>query len=187
MGSRLTLRLATELDLRTVLKLIDTASEWLQREKNTDQWLRPWPSRTGRDERVLNSLLKNETWILRDARRPIGTITATSVANPQLWQEQERAETAVYVHRLVIHHRHRGCGLGAALLDWADQFGARQFGAEWARIDVWTTNLDLQAYYESQRFTLLRICDVPNYPSGALFQRPIEPDDGKPLPFVVEP
>lgn len=50
----------------------------------------------------------------------------------------------------------------------------RDHGAALIRIDVWTTNLELHAYYEGQRFTRLRGRDpgeLAGYPSQALFER----------------
>jgi pimeloyl-ACP methyl ester carboxylesterase len=45
-------------------------------------------------------------------------------------------------------------------------------GAEWLRVDVWTTNEHLQHHYLHQGFTYVRTVVLPHNPSGALFQRP---------------
>jgi hypothetical protein len=47
-------------------------------------------------------------------------------------------------------------------------------GAEWLRVDVWTTNERLQHYYLKQGFTYVRTVVLPHNPSGALFQRPAQ-------------
>jgi hypothetical protein len=47
-------------------------------------------------------------------------------------------------------------------------------GADWLRVDVWTTNERLQHYYLRQGFTYVRTVVLPHNPSGALFQRPAE-------------
>jgi ribosomal protein S18 acetylase RimI-like enzyme len=62
---------------------------------------------------------------------------------------------------------------GAELLDWAGGRAADE-GAEWLRVDVWTTNERLQHYYLKQGFTYVRTVVLPHNPSGALFQRPAE-------------
>ena len=64
-----------------------------------------------------------------------------------------------------------GQGLGAELLDWAGTLAAYN-GADWLRVDVWTTNERLQHYYLRQGFTYVRTVVLPDNPSGALFQRP---------------
>jgi GNAT superfamily N-acetyltransferase len=78
------------------------------------------------------------------------------------------------VRRIVVARTYTGCGLGAALLDWAADVAQRDHGAALIRIDVWTTNLELHAYYEGQRFTRRPGRDpaeLAGYPSQALFQR----------------
>ena len=66
-----------------------------------------------------------------------------------------------------------GRRLGAELLDWAGSKAANE-GADWLRVDVWTTNEHLQHYYLKQGFTYVRTVVLPHNPSGALFQRPAE-------------
>jgi ribosomal protein S18 acetylase RimI-like enzyme len=58
------------------------------------------------------------------------------------------------------------------LLNWAANRAVRSYGARWVRVDVWTTNKELHDYYQRQGFTLVRIRNDLEYPSGALFQRP---------------
>ena len=71
---------------------------------------------------------------------------------------------------------HRGSrlrrpGPGAELLDWAGTKAADE-GADWLRVDVWTTNERLQHYYLREGFTYVRTVVLAHNPSGALFQRP---------------
>jgi hypothetical protein len=47
-------------------------------------------------------------------------------------------------------------------------------GADWLRVDVWTTNERLQHYYLRQGFTYVHTVVLPHNPSGALFQRPAQ-------------
>ena len=68
-------------------------------------------------------------------------------------------------------------GLGAALLDWAAHVARRDHHAALIRIDVWTTNLELHAYFEGQRFVRVPGRDpvsLPDYPSRALFERDVD-------------
>ena len=70
-----------------------------------------------------------------------------------------------------------GLGLGAALLDWAADVAKRDHRAALIRIDVWTTNQSLHAYYEGQRFMRREGRDpkeLANYPSQALFEREVD-------------
>jgi hypothetical protein len=108
----------------------------------------------------------------REASRP----------KPELWTEQERAEPALYAHKVTVDRAYGGQGLGAELLDWAGTRAADE-GADWLRVDVWTTNERLQHYYLRQGFTYVRTVVLPRNPSGALFQRPAQ---RVPTPHLLE-
>jgi ribosomal protein S18 acetylase RimI-like enzyme len=70
-----------------------------------------------------------------------------------------------------VDRAYGGQGLGAELLDWAGTKAADE-GADWLRVDVWTTNERLQHYYLREGFTYVRTVVLAHNPSGALFQRP---------------
>lgn len=167
---------ATVGDLPKVLDLINEASDWL-RTKGTNQWARPWPSELDRDRRVLTGLRNGKTWIVWDGDVAAATVTIATRHNPDVWEESgstcDLSEKAVYVHRLIISRKYAGSGLGAELIDWAGLRGKRKNRAKWIRIDVWTSNLALHAFYKSIGFTACGTCPDPDYPSGALFQKPI--------------
>jgi GNAT superfamily N-acetyltransferase len=166
----ISLHRATAADMTVVILLIEEAAEWL-RHKGTDQWARPWPSRAGRDSRILESLEQGKTWLGWDNGVPAATITADPDDDPY-WPDHMRREPAIYVHRLVVGRSYRGAGLGAALLDWAGRTSLRDHGAQWIRISAWTTNAGLHAYYRSQGFEGCGFHADDGYPSAARFQKP---------------
>jgi hypothetical protein len=107
---------------------------------------------------------------------PVGTITYRDKGNPKLWTPDERSEPAVYASRVIVGREQGGRGLGAAMIDWAGQRGIEGWAAESIRVDVWTTNTALHEYYKGQGFEHLRtlqFTDPWEYPSAALFQKPI--------------
>jgi ribosomal protein S18 acetylase RimI-like enzyme len=168
--SPLVLRHATEHDHKVIIQLIDRAAEWL-RTKNTDQWAQPWPSVEDRSHRILRDLRLAKTWIAWDGGTPAATITADSADRP-IWPAEMLRDRAVYVCRLVVSRSHAGQGLGAALLDWAGLRAMRRHGARWVRVDVWTTNKALHAYYRRQGFESCGLsAAIDHYPSAALFQK----------------
>lgn len=169
------IRLARPDELEGVLGLIDHAARWLREEKNTTQWARPWPSPDDRTKRVYEALINRETWLLFDGELPIGTVSIRLIGHEELWTPEERRTEAVYLHRLVIRRDHAGRGLGAELIDWAGRKGAsQQKNAELIRIDVWTDNTELHAYYRRQGFQDVAIRETSDHtPSGALFQKPL--------------
>jgi GNAT superfamily N-acetyltransferase len=171
------LRRATAGDLNEVRWLVHQAADWLTESKGTDQWARPWPSREARDRRLLAGLRHGRTWIVWDGHVPAATVTITTRPNTAVWSQPadgcNLSERAVYAHRLVTARNYAGRGLGAELIDWAGMRGWRLYGARWIRIDVWTSNTALHNYYEARGFKRCGRCADPEYPSGALFQKPV--------------
>ena len=169
----LTLRRADRHDHDVIIALIDAAAEWL-RTKNTDQWSQPWPSEEDRRHRILYDLIAGKTWVAWDDGAPAATITTDPAQNP-VWPAASRDEPAVYVTRMVVSRAFAGRGLGAALLDWAGLHARRLHGARWVRVDVWTTNTALHAYYRQQGFEFCGRGEAfAHYPSAALFQKATE-------------
>jgi GNAT superfamily N-acetyltransferase len=177
----------TRRNRKAVLRLIDEASAWL-RTKDTDQWAEPWPTRRKRNERVRRDLADRKTWIVWDGKTPAATITIADAANPSVWDgcDCDLEAPAVYVHRLVTARAYGGYGLGARLIDWAGMRGQLLNGAEWIRIDVWTDNAGLHQYYKMAGFEPCGSCSDPDYPSGALFQKPITGIDDPAIPHAPE-
>jgi ribosomal protein S18 acetylase RimI-like enzyme len=169
--SPLLLRRATERDHDVITGLIDEAADWL-RTKNTDQWAQPWPSEEERSHRILKDLQAGKSWIAWDGSdSPIATITADSEDSP-IWPKETLHDRAVYLSRLVVSRSHAGQAIGAGLLDWAGLRARWYFAARWVRIDVWTTNTALHAYYRQQGFKFCGFSEAINHrPSAALFQK----------------
>jgi GNAT superfamily N-acetyltransferase len=165
-------------DLDQVRGLVRDAADWL-RSKNTDQWARPWPDRVRHKERMLNDLIKGKTWIVWDGTTAAATITIDTeepldLNEQPVWPEDKRHEPALYVRRVIVRRLYAGDGLGAALLDWAADVAKRDHEVSLIRIDVWTTNTGLHAYYARQDFTRCvrrDARDLADYPSQALFER----------------
>ena len=158
-------------DLANLVAFRNEAARWLA-ARGIDQWSGPWPSEDLMVEGMLRNIDAGETFIVwDDDDTPAATITINRWAKPELWTEQERAEPALYAHKVTVDRAYGGQGLGAELLDWAGTHAADE-GADWLRVDVWTTNDKLQQYYRDQGFAHVRTVVLPHNPSGALFQRP---------------
>lgn len=170
--SPLRLRRATEDDHDAIVGLIDRAAEWL-RTKNTDQWAQPWPSHKDRSHRIVRDLRAGKTWVATDNGTLVATLTADYEDSP-VWPKESKGKPAVYVCRLVVSRTHAGEGLGAAFLDWAGLRARHRHNAQWVRVDVWTTNKALHAYYQDLGFEFYGLSEEvdDDYPSAALFQKP---------------
>lgn len=166
----------TEEDFPIVIGLIGKARKWLG-TIGTDQWATPWPDEDARDERVRAGLRNGKTWMVRHRGVAVATITIATRRNAAVWQTPyctcDLGERAVFVHRLIVDRDAGWPGLGAELIDWAGRRGRRLYGAKYIRIDVWTGNKGLHNYYLATGFEPCGECPDPEYPSGALFQKPV--------------
>jgi GNAT superfamily N-acetyltransferase len=168
----LTLRQALPDECGAILELLDDSIRWFQ-DIGIDQWAKPWPDEERRNKRIARDLDEGKTWLAVDDAAVAGTITIDP-ADSDIWPADKRQEKAVYVRRVIVRRHYAGLGLGARLLDWATDVATRAHEARWIRLDVWTTNRNLHAYYRGQgfRFSGLRdLLDEPDYPSRALFER----------------
>src|SRR5215207_4523082 len=164
---------ATPDDLDTLVAFRDQAAAWLA-GKGIDQWQEPWPT----EDLMVEGMLRNI-----EAGRPSSSGTTTtprrppspSTASPSRSSGLSRngRNPPLYAHKVTVDRAYGGQGLGTDLLDWAGTNAADE-GADWLRVDVWTTNERLQHYYLRQGFTYVRTVVLPHNSSGALFQRPAQ-------------
>lgn len=163
---------AEEADLHRLLRFRTDSAAWLA-PLGTDQWSRPFPA-----EHILASIRAGEVFLIKEGLETdaAATITLDEDADDRLWTPQERAEPARYVHKLTVDRKYAGTGLGTRILDWAGDRAARA-GAEWLRLDAWTTNTRLHAYYRSQEFEHIRTSSDPTVVSGWAAQRPARRND----------
>lgn len=172
-GLLLDVRRAGLPDLAAVSGLIAEARRWLRENKRTDQWAEPWPSEDGQRQRIRAAVQAGRTWIAFDGALPAATITS-SPNHHEIWPKENQRDPAAYIRRLIINRRYAGRGLGAQLLDWAGLRARREYGAQWVRVDVWTTNTELHDYYVRLGFEFCGFCEtIAGYPSAALFQKPV--------------
>ncbi|MFI8204444.1 GNAT family N-acetyltransferase [Streptomyces sp. NPDC085937] len=140
---------ATPHDLAKLLAFRQEAAAWLSR-LGTDQWQRPYPA-----DKLLATIEAGEVFMVRDGDVTAATITLTSDAEEGLWTTDELREPSLFINKLTVARTHAGHNLGGRLLDWAGDRGHRA-GAEWLRLDAWTTNIGLQAYYLGHGFRHVR-------------------------------
>ncbi|GGL23904.1 GNAT family N-acetyltransferase [Nocardia jinanensis] len=114
-----------------------------------------------------------ETWIAEVNGEPAATITINDRADRELWTHAELAD-ALIVHYLIVDLRFAGHGIGRRLLAHAAAL-ARAHGRHWVRLDAWTANAELHAYYRRAGFRLARVADPRDpSPSCALFERHVD-------------
>ncbi|GAB2616342.1 hypothetical protein GCM10027168_56040 [Streptomyces capparidis] len=162
--------LAEAADLPRLLRFRTDAAAWLA-SLGVDQWSTPFPA-----EHIAASVRAGEVFLIRESEEAdaAATVTLDHNIDPELWDlwtPEERAEPALYVHKLTVDRRYAGHDLGGRILDWAGDRAARQ-GAKWLRLDAWTTNVRLHRYYLRHGFEHVRTTPNPYEVSGWLAQRP---------------
>lgn len=179
------IRFAREGDLNGILRLRKHLARWLSK-KGLDQWQKPWPDKDEQTRRILAAIRARSTWMVCEGKKPVATMTLHEADHGRLWTDvEEGAGSALYVSRMMVHRDYAGRGVGAAMLDWAESY-ATALGLDRIRLDAWTANHALHAYYKEQGFdhvgwvperALLNRPDLEDYPSTALFQRRVRPVD----------
>lgn len=161
-------------DLNLICRLRLQRASWLA-ARGSDQWSTE-ASGLSIDyfaQVVDRALTGGETWIAEVNGDPAGTITVNDRADKQLWTDIELADSLI-VHYLIVDLRFAGQGVGRKLLTHAAAL-TRARGRHWVRLDAWTTNSDLHAYYRRAGFHLARIAGPDSRsPSCALFERHID-------------
>ncbi|MGW2109081.1 GNAT family N-acetyltransferase [Streptomyces sp. NPDC001948] len=163
-------------DLARLIKFRSDAADWL-RPRGIDQWSLSFPP-----EQMAASIARGQVYLFKEhaAADAAATVTLDREADDLLWTPEEQLDDALYVHKLTVDRAHAGAGLGARILDWAGNRAA-QAGARWLRLDAWTTNPQLQAYYLSQGFHHVRTVEDPEVGgSGWVAQRPARAEPGWP-------
>lgn len=161
-------------DLELIRRLRLQRSSWLA-ARGSDQWSTE-ASGLSIDyfaRAVRRAVAAWETWIAEVNGEPAGTITINDRADRELWTNAELAD-ALIVHYLIVDLRFAGCGVGQRLLAHAAAL-ARAHGRRWVRLDAWTANPDLHAYYRRAGFRLARVAAPQDpSPSCALFERHVD-------------
>ncbi|WP_393084018.1 GNAT family N-acetyltransferase [Streptomyces sp. LN704] len=136
-------------DVAKLLAFRSEAAAWLS-GLGTDQWQLPYPA-----AKLLETIEGGTVFLVLDGSVTAATITVTPDVEAGLWTEQELSEPSMFINKLSVARTHGGRNIGGRLLDWAAD-RAHRAGAELLRLDAWTTNRDLQAYYLRQGFEHVR-------------------------------
>ena len=130
--------------MREVLDLLAEAAEWTAARGHPN-----WPARFS-TRLITKAIDAGELFVAEIDSRTVATLQL-QWSDPRFWGDIDADADAGYVHRLAVRRTDAGHGLGARLLDWADQ-QIRARDRSWLRIDVVSGNAPLRRYYESVRF-----------------------------------
>jgi hypothetical protein len=164
MSSAYEMHLASLGDLDDVMTLLDQRIQWL-RDQGSDQWN---VGRTFRN-RMINSIDRGETWLMREGNEPVGTLSLSPDGDPDFWTPRELKEPALYLGKMASSLSRRGQKLGVKMIQWSREWAGIK-NMNYVRWDVWRTNAELQQYYRAIGGNYLRTVEVADRWSGALFQ-----------------
>ncbi|WP_316529657.1 GNAT family N-acetyltransferase [Kitasatospora brasiliensis] len=158
-------RAAQGADLPRLAALRAEAAAWIALEHGSAQWSCPYDA-----ERGLALIARGATVVAALAPRgeAVATVTIRPAGSPRLWNAEELACPAHYLSSFTVDRRYAGRGIGARLGDWAAWRAARA-GAAVLRVNVWSDNTALHAYYRAQGWSWVRTATGSR--SGALFER----------------
>lgn len=82
---------------------------------------------------------------------------------------------SMFLNSLAVSDAHRGSGIGAALLRWADTCAA-EAGYDRLSLHVWADNIPAVNFYQARRFVQVGIAEIPQHPrlphhGGSLLMR----------------
>ncbi|MGW1889966.1 N-acetyltransferase family protein [Streptomyces sp. NPDC002004] len=138
-------------DIPAILGMLDGAVEWLVAQGRTRQWgTEPWTAKPRAVEMVEKYVAQGVPLIAETDGVPVGTLTLSEAPGPYL---EPADEPERYIHLFVSDRRHKGHGVGAALLAYAAD-ETRRAGIDLLRVDCYAgDDGKLVAYYESNGFT----------------------------------
>lgn len=177
------IRVATLGELDTVIRL----REDMKRElgaRGLDQWQDDYPDRHTMIDGFAEDLAAGHTWFAEHHGQVVGMVTANTATAADLWTPTEVAES-LFVHRLTRAVDSPIRGVGRLLLAHVDHLAAAR-GRTWLRLDAWTTNTELHAYYLRQGFRYVGTVAGHHTPSAARFERPVLLDADTPDGHVTE-
>ncbi|MFF5205085.1 GNAT family N-acetyltransferase [Streptosporangium sp. NPDC000396] len=155
-------------DVPAVLRMFDSAVEWLTAQGRTGQWgSEPFSASPARVEKVASWASSGGMRIAELDGEPAGCM----VVGVPVDYVTPASEPELYIQGLVIDQRFHGRGVGSALLERAPAEAAEQ-GISLIRVDCYAGDDGrLVKYYESQGFTRTETFTVKEWPGQVLEMR----------------
>ncbi|HQZ14155.1 MAG TPA: GNAT family N-acetyltransferase [Devosia sp.] len=70
---------------------------------------------------------------------------------------------SMFLNSLAVGDAHRGSGIGARLLDWAEA-RTREAGYDRLSLHVWADNVSAVNFYKARRFVQVSVAEIPPHP-----------------------
>lgn len=165
----ITVRAGSLADLDIVIALMDEAVAWLAGQGRTGQWgAEPFSASDKRVAHMRSEVETNDLWVAEIDGAPVGAMLLGEEPMPYIEPVDERE---LYLHLLVASRRHRGAGIGQALVDQARVVAAER-GIDLIRVDCYGGDArKLVAAYERLGFTPTEPFTVREWPGQVLAMR----------------
>lgn len=129
------------------------------RARGIFQWNEAYPT----ENAFLNDVHRGELWVWDPGSGPKGCLVLSDQMDDEYrtvaWETPDWG--ARYVHRLAVHPELQRQGLGARLMDFAED-RARAEGATSIRLDTFSRNEGNQRFYEKRGYKRLGAIYFPN-------------------------
>jgi ribosomal protein S18 acetylase RimI-like enzyme len=108
---------------------------------------------------IETEVAENRQWkiVIDDQVACIFALTFNDVI---FWKEKD-LQPSIYIHRIVTNPKFRGIGFVNIIIDWAKTY-CQTNGKEYIRLDTWSDNLKLMAYYVGCGFEHVDTIDLDN-------------------------
>lgn len=151
-------------DLEPVMEVLQQRRDWLA-ARGSRQW-----STMPFKPRMEEAIERGDTWLMLTPQGdPAGTLTMSTIGNPEFWTREELSEPALYLSKVATMPDLAGNGLGRLLVDWAVAYGEQRWISR-VRWDSWRSNDDLHAYWKRIGAKHLRTEAPEGWSTGALFE-----------------
>ena len=155
----ITVRIATENDIDAIEHLYDDLNDYLASHKNYPRWKKGvYPIR----EDAEDALAEGNLYVAIIDGDVAGTVVFSSEQDETYreidWQIAFDVPVIV-ICKLAVLPKYFGCGVGKALLEYAEVVG-RQQGAKAIRLDTYEENLPAARLYEKCGFRYMGLVDL---------------------------
>lgn len=133
------------------VEILRETAEWLQR-RGSLQWAEVLD---GKDKHGLAEAIKNgEVYFYFNQKNQLAGMLAAwnkpTAWDQQLWQKQQKTNSAIYIHRLLVRPNYRGKGYGKQMLDEVKELFHSKVTE--IRLDCLASNEQLIAFYKGNGF-----------------------------------
>lgn len=152
-------RNATANDIDAIACLYDDLNDYLATHENYPRWKKgAYPTRKHAEE----ALEEGKLYVAIIGGEVAGTVVYSDEQEESYravaWQI-EYDVPAIIIHKLAVLPKYFGCGVGKALLEYAEVIGRNQ-GAKAIRIDTYEENLPAARLYEKCGYTYIGLVDL---------------------------